>query len=210
MHPEKQRLIEYWRTSRLITDERVLAAFEQVPREDFLPEHLKQHAYEDRALPLLQGQTISQPTTVMIMTQALDVQRGQKVLEIGTGSGYQAALLAELVDKQGHVYATEIVAELYEYGKKRLRAYKNVSLFHRDGIEGVEEFAPFDRIIVTAACPRIPELLIGQLGKKGVIVIPVGMPYAQKMMVVVKRGKIFETHSIGEFVFVPLRGKWGF
>src|SRR3989344_1508533 len=110
MDPRKQKLIDYWKSSNIITDQRVLDAFANVSREDFLPERLKDQSYEDRALPILQGQTISQPTTVMIMTQALDVQPNHKVLEVGTGSGYQSAILAELANK-GQVYTTEIIKE---------------------------------------------------------------------------------------------------
>ncbi len=210
MSSRKQKLIEYWRSEKIIIDERVLDAFANVPREEFVPEHLKDRAYDDIALPVLGGQTISQPTTVMMMTQALDVQPGHNVLEVGTASGYQASLLAELAGKEGHVYTTEIVPELYAYGKRKLKKYNNVSVFNRDGIEGVEEFAPFDRIIVTAACPEIPQPLIDQLNKDGIIVAPVGTLHTQKMVVGVKKGKKFSTHSIGEFVFVPLTGKHGF
>ena len=210
MDPHKQQLIDYWRSHHIITDERVLKAFGNVQREDFLSERFKDQPYDDRALPLEKGQTISQPTTVVLMTQALDIHPGHRVLEVGSGSGYQAALLAELSESQGHVYTTEIVSDLYDYAKRRLKKYANVSIFYRDGIEGVEEFAPFDRIMVTAACPQIPQPLINQLGKNGVIVIPVGTLYEQKMLVGVKKGKKFSTHSLGEFVFVPLMGKYGF
>ncbi len=209
MHPKKQKLIDYWKSHGIITDPRVLDAFAKVPREDFLPEHLKDNAYEDRALPIEKNQTISQPTTVMIMTQALDIQPNHKVLEVGTGSGYQAAILAQLADK-GIVYTTEIIKELCEYSKRRLKKYQNVHVFHRDGIEGVEEFAPFDRIIITAACPEMPKPLINHLSKNGIIIAPVGTQYVQKMIIGIKKGKNFSTHSIGEFVFVPLTGKYGF
>ncbi len=209
MNPQKQALIEYWRSHKIITDERVLQAFEQIAREDFLPKHLKEHAYEDRALPLVGGQTISQPSTVMIMTQALDVQQGQKVLEIGTGSGYQAALLAELVKPKGQVYTTEIVKAVYEFGKKNLEKYQHVTVLFADGTMGAEAYAPFDRIMVTAACRNIPLPLVAQLRRRGLLVVPVGTPYEQRMIVGMKKGKTLETHSIGSFVFVPLTGKYG-
>ena len=188
----------------------MLKAFEDVPREDFLPDQLKEHAYDDRAMPLLQGQTISQPSTVMIMTQALRVQEGMTVLDIGSGSGYQAALLATLAGKSGQVYATEIVAELCAYAQERLQGYDHVRLFHRDGIEEMKEFAPFDRILVAAACPRIPQPLIDQLREGGILVAPVGTVHEQKMIVGKKERKELITHSLGDFVFVPLTGKWGF
>jgi len=210
MQAQKQGLIDYWKSNKIITNPRILSAFESVPREDFLPKHLKEHAYEDRALPIIGGQTISQPSTVMIMTQALDAQQGQKVLEIGTGSGYQAALLAELVKPKGQVYTTEIAKAVYEFGKKNLEKYQHVTVLFADGTMGAEAYAPFDHIMVTAACKEIPLSLIAQLKNKGSIVVPVGTPYEQKMIVGMKKGKKLETHSIGSFVFVPLTGKYGF
>ena len=206
----KQTLIDYWKSHRIITDERALQAFEKVPRENFLPKDIKEYAYEDKAFPIVGGQTISQPSTVMIMTQALDVQPGQNVLEIGTGSGYQAALLAELVKPKGNIYTTEIIKAAYEFGKKNLKPYQNVTVLFNDGTFGAEAYAPFDRIIVTAACEEIPSSLLAQLKNKGKIVVPVGTPYEQKMIVGIKKGKHLETRSIGEFVFVPLTGKYGF
>ncbi|MEK6839637.1 MAG: protein-L-isoaspartate(D-aspartate) O-methyltransferase [Nanoarchaeota archaeon] len=207
---QKQALIKYWKNNKIITDERVINAFAKVPREDFLPKYLKERAYEDVALPIAGGQTISQPSTVMIMTQALAVESGHTVLEIGTGSGYQAAILSELVKPKGHVYTTEINKEAYEFGKKNLKQYKNIAVIFSDGSMGAEAYAPFDRIILTAASPSIPEPLIKQLKDKGIIIAPLGTPYEQKMVIATKRGKHLTTKSIGEFVFVPLTGKYGF
>src|SRR3989344_7026334 len=114
----KQSLINYWLYSKTITDRKVINAFKKIPRENFLPKPLKEYAYEDRPLPILKQQTISQPTTIMIMTQALDLKKGQKVLEVGTGSGYQAALISELIGKNGKLYTLEIIKELVKFSKE--------------------------------------------------------------------------------------------
>jgi protein-L-isoaspartate(D-aspartate) O-methyltransferase len=146
------------------------------------------------------------------MTEALEVEKGQKILEIGTGSGWQASILSYLVGEKGFVYSIEIIEELAEFAKKNLKklGIKNVEVVEKDGSEGLKEKAPFDRIIVTAACPDIPKTLIDQLKDGGIMVIPVGNLYLQDMLVVKKmKGKI-EKKSIGSFMFVPLVGKYGF
>lgn len=208
---EKRTLLEYWKTSGIIQDEKVLGAFMKVPREDFLPSGIKHLAYDDNALPLMSGQTISQPTTVMIMTQALEVRPGMKVLEVGTASGYSAALLSVLVGARGNgkVITAEIIPELYEFGKKNLRDYKNVKVFLCDGGRGFEREAPFDRIIVTAACREIPGVLKEQLKDNGILVAPVGPRYVQRMVKIRKKGKKYEVEALGDFVFVPLTGRYG-
>ncbi len=205
---QKEALIDYWIKSGLVTNKRVIDAFRAVPRELFVLEEYKDSAYEDIALPIMANQTISQPTTVMIMTQALGVEEGQKVLEVGTGSGYQAAILSRLVGKKGVIYTTELIEELAGFAKKNLEeaGIKNVRILKTDGSMGYKPKAPYDRIIVTAASPDVPKALVLQLKKNGMLVIPVGSLYAQKMLKVWKNGK---TEDLGEFQFVPLKGKYG-
>lgn len=191
----------------MISDQDVLQAFQQVPREAFIPKTLQAYSYEDRPLPIGAGQTISQPTTVLLMTQHLDVHAGQKILEIGTGSGYQAALLSVLVGKKGRVITTEIIQELFQAGKQSLRSYTNVKVVHADGSQGYRKEAPYDRIMVTAACPKAPLHLLQQLTKDGLLLAPVGDSSIQQMLRFRKDGR---SESFGDFLFVPLTGKHGF
>ena len=168
---EQRRFLINLIKSKGISDERVLEAMSKVPRHEFVPEDHLAEAYEDYPLPIGEGQTISQPYTVAFMTELLDVQPGDKVLEIGTGSGYQAAILAEL---GADVYTVERIKSLYEQAKQRLErlSYTNVKVFHRDGTEGLPEYAPFDRIIVTATGPLL-QTLIDQLKPGGIMVAPI-------------------------------------
>ena len=208
--PSKEELIQFWISHFIIKDERVIEAFKKVGRADFLPRELKPQTYLDQALPIAKGQTISQPTTVVRMIQELDIEPGNKVLEIGTGSGYQAALLAELVGPTGNVYTVEIHKELADIAKKQLKKWKNITVEHHDGSLGLPQHAPFDRIIIAAACPALPPTAINQLKEEGIIVAPVGSRYEQEVVRGVKKGGGVVTTSVGWFVFVPLRGKHGF
>lgn len=208
----KQKLIEHWQRSGIITDKRVIKAFEEVKREQFIHDSFLDQAYSDYPLPIGHNQTISQPTTIMIMTQALELKKGQKVLEIGSGSGYQAALIAKIVGENGRVITTERIAGLAEFAKANLKkaGIKNVKVINCDGSKGYEKEAPYDRCIITAACPKIPEPIIHQLKENAIVLAPVGSLYSQKMVKgVKKKGKIV-THSLGDFVFVPLKGEFGF
>lgn len=184
--------------------ERVLAAMEKVPRHLFVESGLWEHAYEDRALPIAGGQTISQPYTVAFQTQLLDIAPGCKVLEIGTGSGYQAAILAEM---GAEVYSIERVRELYQRAKALLHdlGYR-VHLRWGDGRLGWPTHAPYDRIILTAATPEIPPSLISQLAEGGRLVAPLGAPSSnQTMTVLIKQnGQLHQTQH-GYFRFVPLQ-----
>lgn len=162
---EKKRLIAKLRAEGWLKSSAVIRAFESVSRELFVKEEDIEQAYLDVPLPISKGQTISQPLTVAFMTELLDVKAGQKVLEIGTGSGYQAAILASIVGPSGKVYSVEIIPELVEFAKKNLEKakIKNVEVFLSDGSIGLKRFAPYDRIITTAAAPQIPEPLKQQL-----------------------------------------------
>lgn len=205
----KQKLIDFWLTNKIITDKRVIKAFKELNREKFIKKEYLSEAYSDYPLPIGHNQTISQPTTIAIMTQALELKPTDKVLEIGTGSGYQAALIAKIARK---VITTEIIPELIEQAKKNIKKanIKNIKVIHTDGSQGYEKERPYDKIIVTAATPNIPKPLIKQLKEKGIIVAPVGPLYSQTMVKGVKMHKDLSTESLGSFVFVPLKGKYGF
>jgi len=193
---------------RGISDKRVLAAMEEVPRHEFVGEGLKGVAYQDGPLPIGMDQTISQPYIVALMTELLDVTEEHKVLEIGTGSGYQAAVISRLAMS---VVTVERIPELYKKAKETLRklGYNNITVVMADGSIGYREYEPYDRIIVTAASPSVPDELIDQLTDKGKIVIPVGGMYTQQLVTLKKeRNKIIKTESIG-VRFVPLLGKKG-
>lgn len=193
---------------RGIKDERVLAAMRKVPRHLFMPESVQFSAYDDMALPIGEGQTISQPYMVAIMTELLELKGDETVLEIGAGSGYQAAILAELAKE---VYTVERVEALADNARERLRnlGYDNVYVFTGDGTRGFEEKAPFDRIIITAGTPKIPDPLINQLKEGGLIVAPVGERFSQILI----RGEKKKDSLIEEYhtpcVFVPLIGEYG-
>lgn len=203
-------MVETQLIPRGIKDERVLNAFRKVPRHEFMPENIRSAAYDDSALPIGEGQTISQPYMVAIMTELLGLKDKEKdkVLEVGTGSGYQAAILAEL---SGKVYTIERIAVLSDRAKDVLSklGYSNVEFLVGDGTEGYAQAAPYDAIIVTAGCPGIPQPLVDQLSEGGRLVIPVGETYLQTLTIVTKeKGKIKIEESIG-CVFVPLVGKYG-
>lgn len=185
-----------------ISNTQVLAVIEQTPRQLFMPESLAHKAYENTALPIGNGQTISQPLMVATMTQLLMQHDCKNVLEIGTGSGYQTAVLAQLIDK---VYSVERIAQLQYQAKRRLRNLDlhNVSMRHGDGWEGWRSKAPFDGIIVTAAAAQLPQALVEQLADGGVMIIPLGEQ--QQTLVVLRRfGEQIEQQRIGDVRFVPL------
>jgi protein-L-isoaspartate(D-aspartate) O-methyltransferase len=186
----------------------VMEAMGKVPRHEFVPAHLRRSAYKNRPLPIGYGQTISQPYIVALMTDLLDVDEDDVVLEIGTGSGYQAAILAELVEK---VYTIEIVRELGEQAKGRLKrlGYQNVEARVGDGYYGWEEHAPFDGIIVTAAASHIPPPLTKQLKPGGRMIIPVGSPFMTQQLMLVKKEKdgTIKTKQMLPVIFVPLTGE---
>jgi protein-L-isoaspartate(D-aspartate) O-methyltransferase len=199
-------MVEFDIEARGVSDKQVLDAMRTVPRHEFvLPEYVG-FAYADHALPIGYGQTISQPYIVAVMTELLRLKRGDRVLEIGTGSGYQAAILAQLTDE---VYTIEIVEELYKTATERLErlGLNNVSTRHGDGYYGWEKHAPYDAIIVTAAPDHIPQPLVGQLADGGRLVIPVGPQGAfQTLWLIEKHGEEVVSKSIMGCIFVPLTG----
>jgi len=187
-----------------VVDTRVLAAIERTPRELFVPETFQDQAYEDQALPIGRGQTISQPLVVGLMTQALEVGERMKVLEIGTGSGYQAAILARLCRR---LYTIERHKPLVKEAEERFKALRlhNITAIAGDGMKGWPEQAPFDRIMVTAAATEIPQALVDQLDVGGILVIPVGSDgYAQDLIKLVKTETGITQESFLPVRFVPL------
>lgn len=210
---KREKLVKSLIDEGILKSEEVIKAMLRVPREEFVPFRYRELAYLDTPLSIGYGQTISAPHMVAIMTEALRVSRGNKVLEIGTGSGYQAAIIAEIVKPEGHVWTIEIVPELAKFAEDNLRraGYSDyVTVIIGDGSKGYEDAAPYDRIIVTAAAPKIPEPLISQLREGGRMVIPVGNTYMQVLKIVEKRGGSLYVEDSVPCVFVPLLGEYGF
>lgn len=202
---ERLAMVEEQLRRRGIRDEGVLSAMAKVPRHLFVPSGSQSESYEDRPLPIGDGQTISQPYMVAVMTQSLDLEGNEKILEIGTGSGYQTAILAELA---GTVFTIERIFSLMQKSEKRLRdlGYENVYCSLGDGSKGWPEKAPFDGIIVTAGAPQVPAALKSQLSEGGRLVIPVGSRYSQTLLKITKIKDRFEEEEITGCVFVPLVG----
>jgi protein-L-isoaspartate(D-aspartate) O-methyltransferase len=201
----RERMVETQIEARGVKDKLVLDAMRKVPRHLFVTEGLKDIAYTDGPLPIGEEQTISQPYIVALMTELLGLKGGEKVLEIGTGSGYQAAILAEIAKE---VYTIEIICSLAEKAEKRLKGmeYKNITVKCADGYQGWKEHAPFDGVIVTAAPDHIPQPLVDQLKIGGKLVIPVGDLF-QELMVVTKTEKGIKKENIIPVRFVPMTGE---
>lgn len=208
---KREKLAERLKYELNLSD-RVYKAIKKVPRHLFVPERYKTEAYVDTPLPIGYGQTISAPHMVAIMCELLDLQEGDNVLEVGTGCGYHAAVVAELVGKKGKVISIEYISELAEVAKANLSAlgYDNVVIIVGDGSKGYEPEAPYDKIYVTASAPDIPKPLIEQLKPGGKMVIPVG-DTVQWLLIVEKdeKGDI-KKKNWGSVRFVPLRGEYGF
>ncbi|HAK88013.1 MAG: protein-L-isoaspartate O-methyltransferase [Nitrospirae bacterium GWC2_46_6] len=204
----RELMVETQLIPRGIKDVRVLNAMRKVPRHLFVPEYIRHSAYDDMALPIGEDQTISQPYMVAIMTELLELKGDESVLEIGTGSGYQAAVLAELA---GEVYTIERIPELADRAQRKLEeiGYDNVHVVVSDGTKGLEESAPFDRIIITAAAPKLPEPLINQLKEGGIVVAPVGERFSQMLIKGRKEKGVLVEEYHTACVFVPLVGEYG-
>ncbi len=202
----RYNLIENKIEAQGITDPAVLAAMRSVPRHQFVPQRIISSAYADTALPIGEGQTISQPYVVALMTASLRLERSHRVLEIGTGSGYQAAILAEIVNE---VYTIEIKEKLHHRSGRLLKSlgYRNIFSRHGDGYHGWEGAAPFDAIMITAAINHIPPPLLKQLKTGGRLILPLGNPFSyQNLTLVTKEGDDFKTRQITGVLFVPMTG----
>jgi protein-L-isoaspartate(D-aspartate) O-methyltransferase len=205
---ERNRMVDDQIIPRGVRDERVLAALRKVPRHEFLPEAIRGMAYADNALPIGEGQTISQPYMVALMTELLALKGNERVLEIGTGSGYQAAVLAELCEK---VYTVERIKTLADRARATLDrlGYRSVAIKVYDGTYGWKDMAPFDAILVTAGSPDIPTPLVEQLKEGGKMVIPVGTRYGQDLIRVIRTAEGTLKEQTIPCVFVPLIGNHG-
>ncbi len=205
---ERRRMVELLRTYGV--SEKVLEAMMRVKRHLFVPHHLRDQAYGDYPLPIGEGQTISAPHMVAMMCDYLGLKKGEKVLEIGAGSGYHAAVIAEIIGEEGHVYAIERIKWLAEFSRENLKRaeYKHVTVMPGDGTLGLPEHAPYDKISVTCAAPDVPPPLLEQLKVGGKMVIPIGR-YMQELYLVEKRNGV-EKERKCDVVFVPLIGRYGF
>jgi protein-L-isoaspartate(D-aspartate) O-methyltransferase len=199
-------MVDYQLRRRGIRDERVLAAMESVPREEFVPPVLRPSAYDDGALPIGHDQTISQPLVVAFMAETLRIQPGDKVLEIGAGSGYGAAILGQLA---AEVHTIERIAQLAARAAEIVQrlGYKNVHVHLSDGTLGLVSEAPFNAISVTAGAREVPQPLLNQLADGGRLAIPVGPLHSQRMQRITRRGDDFSHEDLGAFAFVPLIGE---
>lgn len=206
-----EELVAYLKNSGW-ADEQTARAMLANPREQFVPFTQQKFAYSDYPLPIGFGQTISAPSMVAEMTKLLELREGIKVLEVGAGSGWQAALIAFLIGKKGRLYTIERIPELAEMARKNVEkfGYKNCLIVYGDGSKGYEEKAPFDRIIVTAAAPEVPQPLVQQLADNSRLLIPVGGPYWQELTLVEKRKGETTRSTLMSVVFVPLIGEYGY
>jgi protein-L-isoaspartate(D-aspartate) O-methyltransferase len=205
----RRRMVEHLRTHYKIQDERVLTAMGQIPRHLFVPDALRSQAYKDNALPISNGQTISQPFIVAKMTELLELKGTERVLEIGGGSGYQTAVLSVLARK---IYVVERIQALADELKERILrlGFRNVSIRANDGTNGWQIYSPFDRVLVAAGGPDVPEPLIDQLDIGGILVIPLGEnKREQRLTRIIKKEDGIETKDFGPCSFVPLVGKHG-
>lgn len=208
---QKDNLLDYW-DEHFGFREQELAAFRSIDRAHFISEEYHDQAYDDTPLPLVRGKTISQPTTVMIMTSALELRAGDKVFEVGTGSGYQAAIIGKIIGS-GKVVSAEVIPELVHLARENIgkAGLTNIHIMEEDGSKGCPPEAPFDKIILTAACKEFPQELIDQLKVGGIIIGPVGSKDEQELVRGFKQedGSL-ELEFLGAFIFTPMYGKYGF
>jgi protein-L-isoaspartate(D-aspartate) O-methyltransferase len=210
---ERKKLIDSLRRRRYITNPQVISAMMRVPRHLFVPKDIIKYAYHDSPQKIGAGQTISAPHMVGIMAEKLDLKPGHKVLEIGGGCGYHAAVVAEIVRPKGHVYSIELIESLANSARENIKkcGLKDlVTINHGDGGLGLPKHAPYDRIYVTAASPEVPPLLLEQLKDRGKLLVPSGGMHFQTLMYYERKGNKITKKDFGGCVFVPLRGKYGY
>lgn len=210
---KRERLVEDLERRGYIESRSVKEAMKKVPRHEFVPSNIRDRAYVDSPQPIGEGQTISAPHMVGMMVEELDLKKGQKVLEIGGGLGYHAAVIAEVVKEKGKVYSMEYVKKLARSAQERIKksGYQNVKIIHGDGSSGYEKKAPYDRISVACGTSKIPDALMEQLKMGGKILAPVGSKFIQDLIRVTKVDD-HETRkeNLGGVRFVPLKGRYGF
>lgn len=209
---ERNSLVDDLKMRGYVTSKAVEDAMRRVPREEFLPAELREEAYVDSPLPIGEGQTISAPHMVAIMAENLDLKPGQKVLEVGTGSGYHAAVCAEVIAPDGHIYSIERITSLASFAEdnlKRTGYAKLVTVILGDGSKGLPDHAPYDRIFVAAGAPDVPSPLTAQLTPGGKLLVPVGTRWYQDLIRVTRKGAKLEKENLGGCVFVPLVGEYG-
>jgi protein-L-isoaspartate(D-aspartate) O-methyltransferase len=209
---ERNRLVDDLKTRGYVTSKAVEDAMRRVPREEFLPAELREEAYVDSPLPIGEGQTISAPHMVAIMAENLDLEPGQKILEVGTGSGYHAAVCAEVIAPDGHIYSIERITSLASFARdnlKRTGYAKLVTVILGDGSKGLPDHAPYDRVFVAAGAPDVPSPLTAQLAHGGKLLVPVGTRWYQDLIKVTRKGAKLEKENLGGCVFVPLLGEYG-
>jgi len=206
---EKEKLIKKLIRYGYLSSPEVIEAMRKVPRELFIPEREQKYAYADTPLEIGYGQTISAPHMVAIMAEALDIEEDSKILEIGTGTGYHAAIVAKIA-KKGHVYTIERVKELAEKARENMEKLdiKNVTVIEGDGSAGLAEYAPYDRIYATCAAPSISPLLVKQLAENGKMLVPVGRTFCR--LVLVEKNDEIKEKDLGGCAFVPMIGKEGY
>ncbi len=205
----RKKMVEEQLINRNIKDKRVLDAFLKIPRHDFVPDDVKKFAYDDSPLPIGFGQTISQPYMVAAMTELLDLKEDHILLEIGTGSGYQAAIASQLCK---FVYTIERISELAEFARQNLDnlGISNVEIIVGDGSLGYADKAPYDRILYTAAAPFVPDVIFKQLKNNGIIIVPEGERHSQMLKKYIKKDSNIESCLYFGCIFVPLKGEHGF
>ncbi len=198
----REELLQYLKKHRF--PEKIISAFTKVQRENFIKQDLQKFAYENIALPINDRETISQPSTIAHMLSLLKVHENQKVMEIGSGCGYVLALISEIIGERGKVFGVEISQKLAKKSRQILKNYKNVFVFNKNGEYGLEEEAPFDRILISAALEKIPDMVLSQLRESGIIVAPIGNPSMQVLTSIKKHeNNFFVLEEIPGFIFVP-------
>ncbi len=213
MGSEREELVERLITHGYLKSEKVKKAILKIPREEFIPPENRQYAYIDQPVPIGEGQTISAPHMVAIICEKLGLKEGMKILEIGSGFGYNAAVVAEIIGPEGHLYTTERIESLAKTAEKNLKhtGYNNVTVLHIDGTKGYPAEAPYDRIYATASAPKVPEPLKEQLKIGGILLTPIGSDnYFQELVCMLRVSEDeFETHNLGGVAFVPMIGEHG-